>query len=609
MSFSLLILFLPLIGAIATGGFSKYLGPTLSVRLPVACLFFAMLSVIPVGMAFLQDPTPTVIPLIHWMHWGDLKITWQLYVDRLAVVMMGMVTTVSFLVHVYSLGYMKEDPNQARFMAYLNLFTFMMLLLVMAGDMIQLFVGWEGVGLCSYLLIGFWFEKKAPTYAALKAFLVNRVGDVFLVLSLGGLFCLYGTLSFEGLATAPDPAYSGLTELLVGFGLLLAAMAKSAQLGLHVWLPDAMEGPTPVSALIHAATMVTAGIFLLMRFEPFLQHLPMVLETIAIVGASTALFGSVMALFQRDLKRIISYSTCSQLGYMILAVGLSAHGAALFHMVTHGFFKALLFLGAGSVIHIYKGEKNIARMGSLGLKAPVTYGSLLVGVLSLTGMPYFAGYFSKDLILEHAYHRGHGLVFPLALVAVFFTGLYATRLMMRVFHRQNGTRPSFKESPHTFLIPLSLLGVLSILVGYLGHVSWGQELLRLERIGEGSIVPYMVLGTGLFGIVIGGVAYGFLPHMSAVFQEKLPHLYRFGTQQAYVDSLYGWLFVKPFRIGAKKLAHSDVAHVDFYGPMGVARLLKRMNAFLLKLQTGYVFHYVLWMLTGLVGILVYYLVR
>ena len=606
---SFFTLSLPLFGAVMAGCFSKHLGPKVSVRLPVACTLLAALAVLPIGLEFVGTPMVYTLPLFDWLKFGDLNIAWSLYVDSKAMVMMGVVTLVSSAVHIYSLGYMKQDPGQVRFMAYLSLFTFMMLWLVMAGDLIQLFVGWEGVGLCSYLLIGFWFEKEGPKKAALKAFMVNRVGDFFLILGLVGIFWLYGSFSFDSLNhfSHPDRLH-GWAPTTIGFLLLLGAMAKSAQIGFHVWLPDAMEGPTPVSALIHAATMVTAGIFLLLRFEHLLEQLPVVLNTIALVGGITAVFGSVMALAQRDLKRIIAYSTCSQLGYMVLAIGVSAYGAALFHLTTHAFFKALLFLGAGSVIHVFGGEKDITRMGGLGLRAPLTYAAMLVGLLSLTGMPYFAGFFSKDMILEAAYHHkgfGAGIGFIMGLVAAFVTSLYAMRLMLRVFHRTAFKEGSFKESPVLFLIPLGILIILSLLVGYMIHAEWGRLILEI-RPQSHSVASYMVIGTSLLGMFVGYMVFGFLPHLSRLLQEKNPALHGFFLNQAYIDRLYRWLWVKPHAHLSAVLAYMDTHYLDHFGPMGIARATKRLHGILVRFQTGYLFHYVLLMLVGLVGILLYY---
>jgi NADH-quinone oxidoreductase subunit L len=543
------------------------------------------------------------MPLFTWISIGKLHVEWSLTIDTLSLTMMGVVTLVSFLVHLYSLGYMAQDRGKVRFMAYLSLFTFMMLLLVTAGNLIQLFVGWEGVGLCSYLLIGFWFEKEAATHAALKAFLVNRVGDLFFVLALVGLFWIYGTFSIASFVQL-EPSFFSTS---IGFCLLLAAMAKSAQLGFHLWLPSAMEGPTPVSALIHAATMVTAGIFLLLRFGPFLQSTPLVLEAAGIVGALTAVFGALMALFQKDLKRIIAYSTCSQLGYMMLAVGIGAGSAALFHLTTHAFFKALLFLGAGAVIHIYR-EQDVTRMGGLGFNAPVTYSAMLVGFLSLTGMPFFAAFFSKDLILEHAFHQNISL-FVLGVIAAFITGLYATRTMLRVFHKNQNKTRTFKETPALFLIPLLILTLLSLGVGYVGYTGWGRLLLSLQEPTSPAMPSHITVWASFFGVLIGYALYGVLPHTSALLKEKLPSVYTFFFREAYGDTVYAMLFTKPFQILARLFAAFDIKYLDHYGPMGLARGVGILRHGFGKLQTGYLYHTVCIMVAGLVGVLLYLLVR
>ena len=600
--FILLTLFLPLLGAVLAGVLPKIGGEKIAFILPVLTLFLSILSVLPLVFEFLANPTPQLIPLFEWISFGNCRSHWTFLVDGLSLTMMAVVTLVSFVVHLYSLGYMAKDPSKIRFMAYLSLFTFMMLFLVTADDLIQLFVGWEGVGLCSYLLIGFWFEKKTATEAALKAFLVNRVGDLFFIVAIVGLFCMGGTFSISSLVQ--QSLDEGALPTLIGFCLLLAAMAKSAQLGFHLWLPSAMEGPTPVSALIHAATMVTAGIFLLLRFSPFLSHLPDVLEMIALVGGVTALFGSLMALFQKDLKRIIAYSTCSQLGYMMMAVGLSATSAALFHLTTHAFFKALLFLGVGSVIHIYKHEQDITRMGVLGFKAPITYGAMLIGFLSLTGMPFFASFFSKDLILEQAFHQNLPL-FVLGVLAAFITGLYASRVMLRVFHHKKGKQRTFKESPLLFCIPLVLLSLLSLGVGYLGYTGWGQLLLSLKEPMPSSIASHITVWASFFGVFMGYAFYGVLPYTSELLQSKCPTLYAFLVHEAYLDNVCTILFIRPFQGLARQLAFVDTACVDHFGPMGVARGASNVHAFLKRLQTGSLPHGVLLMVVGLMALLFY----
>jgi len=606
--FIVLALFLPLLGAILSGFFKNILknilGEKVAFYLPVGCLLLSTLSVFGLVLQFLQHPTPFSIPLFEWISITNLHVKFSLLIDTLSLTMMAVVTVVSFLVHLYSLSYMAEDAGRVRFMAYLSLFTFMMLLLVTAGDLIQLFVGWEGVGLCSYLLIGFWFEKEAATHAALKAFLVNRIGDLFFVLALVGLFWLYGTFSISSFV----PLEPSFLSTVIGFCLLLAAMAKSAQLGFHLWLPSAMEGPTPVSALIHAATMVTAGIFLLLRFTPFLKTIPLVLETAGTVGALTAVFGALMALFQKDLKRIIAYSTCSQLGYMMMAVGLGAGNAALFHLTTHAFFKALLFLGAGAVIHIYHHEQDITRMGGLGFKAPITYSAMLVGFLSLTGMPFFASFFSKDLILEYAFHQ-HMTLFVIGVVAAFITGLYASRTMLRIFHTKKNKVRTFKEAPVLFILPLMVLILLSLGVGYMGYTAWGRTLLSLNYPESPTMPSHIMVWVSFFGILIGYALYGVLPHTSALLKEKLPSVYAFFLHEAYGDAVYAMLFIKPFQVFARLSASFDTSYLDHYGPMGVARSIDMLRHFFGKIQTGYLYHTVYGMVAGLAGFLFYLLVR
>ncbi len=570
LSFLILTLFLPLFGALIPG---KYV--------PVGCLLLGTLSSLLLVITFAADPMSSPVILFKWMG----AIDWGLSIDAMSVTMVTFISLISCLVHVYALEYMAEDSRQRQFMGLLSLFTFFMLILVTAPTLIQLFVGWEGVGVCSYFLIGFWFEKEAAAKAALRAFIMNRVGDFFFILGIVGHF--WGTF----------PTF-------VGVSFLLAAMAKSAQIGFHLWLPGSMEGPTPVSALIHAATLVTAGIFLLLKLSPFLESVPPILTVAGYVGGVTALFGAVMAFFQKDLKRILAYSTASQLGIMMMAIGLGAVNAALFHLITHGFFKALLFLGAGVVIHLYKGEQDVTRMGALGVKAPVVYAAMLVGFLSLTGMPFFAGFFSKEMILEIAFHQGSFVLLTLALLTAFMTGLYATRVMWRVFHGGKGKQGSFGKVSPLLSTPLVILSLLSLAIGYIGYAVWGRLLLSLPFPAPLSFSGHITVWVSFAGIFVGYALYGVLPHTSVFLKEKFPALHTFFVQEAYGDSLCQGLFVKPFQRFAKAMAFLE-GRIDHDGPMAFVRGARRIHHILGRLQTGHICHALYGLVLGLVALLLY----
>ncbi len=428
--------------------------------------------------------------VVQWIVSGDLGVNWTLRVDALTAVMLLVVTWVSAVVHLYSVGYMHDDPHPQRFMSYLSLFTFFMLMLVTADNFVQLFFGWEGVGLCSYLLINFWFKKPSANAAAIKAFVVNRVGDFGFALGIFAIFTLFGSVQFDtvfanaqGFADARlqffGMEFHALT--LIGVLLFIGCMGKSAQIGLHTWLPDAMEGPTPVSALIHAATMVTAGVFLLVRCSPLFEHAPDALALITVVGAITAFFAASVGLVQNDIKRVIAYSTCSQLGYMFIACGVGAYAAAMFHLMTHAFFKALLFLGAGSVIHGMSGEQDMRNMGGIWRKMPITYGYMWIGSLALAGLPFFAGYYSKDMILEAAYAASSAsarFAFAVGILAALMTAFYSWRLIFLTFHGKpratQGVMHHVHESPRIMLAPLLLLVAGSLLAGFIGYYHLGM---------------------------------------------------------------------------------------------------------------------------------------
>ena len=609
MMFGYFALFCPLVGAIFGGLLTKTTHQNGRALVPVGGMIVAVLACIPLFIEFLERPFALTLPLFEWIALGQFHITWSLYLDATSLTMVFVILLVSLPVHIYSLGYMANDPHKGRFMILLSLFTFMMLFFVMTGTTIQLFVGWEGIGMCSYLLIGFWSEKDGPRRASLKALIMNRFGDVLLILALIGVFWLYGTFSFDALKSAFSQPLEGEENLsfFIGLCLLGAAMIKSAQIGFHTWLQDAMEGPTPVSALIHAATLVTAGIFLLLRFGEFLATVPHLLHLTILLGAGTAVFGGVMALLQRDLKGLIAYSTCSQLGYMMAAVGLKAHGTALFHLTTHAFFKSLLFLGAGSVIFILKGEKDITRMGLEGRWPLVPYVSMLVGILSLTGMPFFAGFFSKELIFEFAWYSKSTVAFigfVLLLVATFLTGFYSLRLFLRVFHRKS-SRKAVEALGYVWQGPLVFLTIMSLLIGYLGQTILGYHLMYIpDPLSTFTSLSFLTVSVALLGIGLGVLLYWPSSNMIDVIKNRVAVMYHGFIQYGSGDFFYSGICAKAFRRGALFILRIDNV-IDGWGPLGLSRGVAFLHCWIKRVQTGYLYHYVSWMLLGLVLFLAY----
>ncbi len=587
------------------------------------------------------------LTLLNWVSTGSFVADWNLRVDMLTAIMLSLVTTVSSLVHLYSVGYMSEDPHRQRFMSYLSLFTFFMLMLVTADNLLQVFLGWEGVGLCSYLLIGFWYNKESACNAAMKAFIVNRVGDFGMALGLFAAFVLFGSIQFEDIFAA---APSKVDEVFTIFGcsfdaitltcvlLFIGAMGKSAQLGLHTWLPDAMEGPTPVSALIHAATMVTAGIFLVARLSPLFELSPFALNMVTFVGATTAVFAATIALTQNDIKKVIAYSTCSQLGYMFFACGVSAYAAGIFHLYTHGFFKALLFLGAGSVIHAMHHEQDIRKMGGIWKKIPFTYVMMLIGTLAITGFPYLSGYYSKDMVLEVAYASGHegnwfgNYAFWVGLFTAFLTAFYSWRLVFLTFHGKtradHHTYDHAHESPLTMTIPLFVLALGALFIGGLFAKQYGIVDASMEfwngaisnSSGEHSIyeaahhVPYWVkkspLVVGAIGFVLAFILYLLAPKLPAKIAQTFRPLYLLSQNKWYVDELYDFLFVRPSKkLGRWLWKAIDTRIIDGLGPNGFAWLSDRAGIVLRRMQTGYVYHYSFAMMIGLIAMLTYLITR
>ena len=527
------LLFLPLLASITSGFFGKYLGDRNSEI--VTSLFVsisALLSIILFYQVIINGYENNVV-VATWINSGTLDANWSIKVDALSSVMLVVVTLVSALVHIYSIGYMSHDPHKPRFMAYLSLFTFSMLTLVTSDNFLQLFFGWEGVGLCSYFLIGFWFKKETANAAAIKAFVVNRVGDFGFALGIFLIFYLFGTVNYvEVFNQIPQILEKKLLFLGMNVGaidlicmlLFIGAMGKSAQIFLHTWLPDAMEGPTPVSALIHAATMVTAGVFLVVRCSPIFEYSPLTLNIITIVGMTTAFFAATVALVQTDIKKIIAYSTCSQLGYMFFAAGVGAYNVAMFHLFTHAFFKALLFLGSGSVIHSFKDEQDINQMGGVYKKLPYTYAFMIIGTLALTGFPFLSGFYSKDAIIEFAYLRGNTTGYYAAGIGILtavLTSIYSWRLIFKTFHGDYNNKKininEMHESPLVMLLPLFVLAIGAIFAGFLfkdlfinhsgGNSFWGDSIKFLNPLSTEHPPLWFLLTTPALVLTSIPIAY------------------------------------------------------------------------------------------------------
>jgi NADH-quinone oxidoreductase subunit L len=587
----------------------------------------------------LEHADTRVIDLLTWIDSVGLKVMWSLRIDALTAVMLVVVNTVSAMVHVYSIGYMSHDPQKPRFMAYLSLFTFFMLMLVTADNLVQLFFGWEGVGLASYLLINFWYDKPSANNAGIKAFLVNRVGDFGFVLGICGVFALAGSVDFQTIfSKAPEMARTDMTFLSMNVNaltcvcllLFVGAMGKSAQLGLHTWLPDAMEGPTPVSALIHAATMVTAGVFMVCRLSPLFEHAPGALAVVALVGAATAFVAATIGLTQFDIKRVIAYSTMSQLGYMFFAAGVSAYGAAMFHLFTHAFFKALLFLGAGSVIHALSGEQDMRKMGGVWRLIPITYVLMWIGSLALAGMPIFAGYYSKDIILEAAFASGSVtgfIAFWLGIAAALMTAFYSWRLLFLTFHGKpradHHAMEHVHESPWVMLVPLFVLAAGAVLAGILfepyftgherGHF-WGAAIAVLE--GHDSVeaahhgsawVGLLPTLVGLIGIALAVAFYVLRTELPGRVAARFGGLYRFLFNKWYFDEAYDAIFVRPARaLGVFLWKRGDGTVIDGFGPDGIAAATRDTAIRASRLQSGYVYHYAFAMVIGVVAFVVWF---
>ncbi len=676
-----LIVFLPLLAAIVAGLGNRMIGNFAAKLITTAALFVAMGLSWPIFLNFVSgdyDSGGFVEPVLAWIHSGDLRVDWALRVDALTSVMLVVVTTVSAFVHLYSWGYMAEDDSQPRFFAYLSLFTFAMLMLVTADNLVQMFFGWEGVGLASYLLIGFWYHKPSANAAALKAFIVNRIGDFGFSLGIFATFLVFGTVSIPAILEAA-PAMAGSTIGFLGARvdtmtlicvlLFIGAMGKSAQLGLHTWLPDAMEGPTPVSALIHAATMVTAGVFMVCRLSPMFETSEAALAVVTFIGAATALFAATVGTAQNDIKRVVAYSTCSQLGYMFFAAGVGAYGAAMFHLFTHAAFKALLFLGAGSVIHAMHHEQDMRFYGGLRKEIPFTFWAMLAGTLAITGVGIiqiggwsgfgFAGFYSKDAIIESAYASGTGpggIAFAVGVTAALLTSFYSWRLMFLTFwgkprwaasehvqhalhvdthdhpadeHAGHDTRPHEPgaedipegtggyhphESPWTILVPLGVLSFGAIFAGLMFHGPfieaeegahfWGTSIAFDTHLAHAihEVPLWVKLAPGtvmIIGFLIALQAYVRDTTIPARFTAQWDVLYRFLLNKWYFDELYDLVFVRPsLWIGRLFWKGGDEGVIDRFGPDGVSAAIRGGNVLTARLQSGYLYTYALVMLLG-----------
>ena len=677
------IVFLPLIGALVAGLLGRVIGHRVSEYLTTGLLLIAaVLSWVVFAGFWLAPETaggeahPEVlkVEVMRWIEVADLDLRWILRVDTLTAIMLVVVTTISSLVHLYSIGYMAEDPHRARFFAYLSLFTFAMLMLVTADNFLQMFFGWEGVGLASYLLIGFWYTRPSANAAAIKAFVVNRVGDFGFALGIFAAFVVLGELDFDG-AFQAVPEHADDTMRFLGWEfhamtvvcllLFMGAMGKSAQFLLHTWLPDAMEGPTPVSALIHAATMVTAGVFMVARLSPLFEASEFAMLVVLAVGAITAFFAATVGLVQNDIKRVIAYSTCSQLGYMFVALGAGAYSAGIFHLFTHAFFKALLFLGAGSVIHAMHHEQDMRNMGGLAKKIPVTYWMMIIGTLALTGVGIpgtplgFAGFFSKDAIIEVAYAQGTSLgdlAFWLLVIAAVFTSFYSWRLIHLTFHgsprdarhdhgavvheadgnahhepidddntadghgHHGSAYQNAHESPNVMLVPLFVLAAGSVLAGVVFHEQFFGAAEDVMRFFQGSLVvdaelldaahhvPLWVKWSATVAMLIGFVAAWWMyirdPSMPGRLAAANPGLYQFLLNKWYFDELYDWLFVRPAKwVGTVLWKQFDDSLIDRTLVEGLGDRVRGVTARVVRLQSGYLYHYAFAMLIGIAALL------
>ena len=628
MNLPLLVLILPLLGSLISA--ICIIGSQNKKAEYISTIFLFLAALASIYIYINIETFKGNFIVYNWINFAQINLNFSIFLDPLTAIMFCVVTIVSSVVHMFSIGYMHEDKLRARFFCYLSLFTFAMLVLVSADNFIQLFLGWEGVGLCSYLLVGYYFHKPSANNAAIKAFLVNRVGDFGYLIAIALIYKYFNSLNFQEVFSNTG-AIEKKNLLFLGFEfnlitcicmfLFMAAVGKSAQIGLHVWLPDAMEGPTPVSALIHAATMVTAGVFLVVRCSPIFEYSQFTLNVITYVGLITSLFAASVALLQNDIKKVIAYSTCSQLGYMFFACGISAYSLAMFHLVTHAFFKALLFLGAGCVIHCLHHEQDCKKMGGLYKKLPVTFAFIIIGSIALMGIPPFAGYFSKDLILEYALsiHSFNGTnIYVLGCLGAFLTSVYSTRLIYLTFLNKTNIKTDtfnkIKEPGFTMLFPLFILSIGAIAGGYLFYdivennafwfnsiftlteVNYVEEAHHIEKIYK--LFPIFLV---VLAVIVVFAAYKYVDSLSYLLNYKIKGLVKFLQKKWYFDEIYGFLFVnKLLQLSTFLWTRVDINLIDLKGPIGVSNNIWKAAAYCRKIQNGKVFSYAIVMFTGIV---------
>ena len=633
------LLFLPLLASITSGFFGKFIGDRNSEL--ITSLFVSISAILSLIIFYdvIINRYENNILIATWINSGTLNVNWSIKIDALSSVMLVVVTLISAIVHIYSIGYMSHDPHKPRFMAYLSLFTFSMLTLVTADNFLQLFFGWEGVGLCSYFLIGFWFKKETANAAAIKAFLVNRVGDFGFALGIFLIFYLFGTVNYEEVfQQIPQIINKEIIFLgiaiksidLICILLFIGAMGKSAQIFLHTWLPDAMEGPTPVSALIHAATMVTAGVFLVVRCSPIFEYSTLALNLITVIGMTTAFFAATVALVQTDIKKIIAYSTCSQLGYMFFAAGVGAYNVAMFHLFTHAFFKALLFLGSGSVIHSFNNEQNINNMGAVYKKLPYTYVLMIIGTLALTGFPFLSGFYSKDAIIEFAYLKGNTSGYFAAGIGIFtafLTSIYSWRLIFKTFHGSYNNQKlkieDLHESPIIILLPLIVLSIGAVFAGFFfkdlfisfssSNDFWGQSIKFLTPLSKEHPPAWIVLITPIIVVLSIPLSYYLFVKNKDVpnfLADSNKPLYQFLIKKWYFDELYDLVFIRSSKkIGVFFWKFVDIKIIDKFGPDGISSLIKNLSLKANKFQSGYIYQYAFMMLLGFSALLTFLILK
>jgi len=635
--------FAPLLGALVCGLAGRALGDRLAQLITIGCMVLASVCGVAAWYSHVFAGAPNgVVTICTWIAAGDFNLDWALRYDTLSVTMVAMVNSVATLIHIYSIGYMAhEHSTTSRFFAYLSLFTFAMLMLVTADNLVQLFFGWEGVGLASYLLIGYWYDRPAAYRAAIKAMIVNRVGDLSFAVGIALVFLKFGAVDFPTIFAAIPQHMSDTYPIfglaprayeVMGFLLFIGAMGKSAQILLHTWLPDAMEGPTPVSALIHAATMVTAGVFLMSRMSPILEFAPSALAFVTFIGATTCFFAATIGCVQNDIKRVIAFSTCSQLGYMFMAAGVGAYQVSMFHLITHAFFKALLFLCAGSVIHAMSDEQDMRKMGGIWRKIPITYATMWIGSLALAGIPYFAGYWSKDAILESTYAAGTAIglyAFVCGTLAALLTAFYSGRLLFMTFHgapRADAHKMAHvHESPASMWVPLVLLAFGATFSGWLLHTLfigdhnaayWQGAIFTadanhvLEQIEHTPpLIGLLPTATGVLGLAIAYYFYMVNPAMPARLAAQFAPIYRFLLNKWYFDELYDFLFVRTANLLAREFWKVGDERIIDGVPNGLASLAEGGSVQAVRIQTGSIAVYAFTMLVGLVVMLSFLFIR